>query len=109
MTDRKKSVIVSEAGPNRKKATILAVSFSLLVAMVLLGLILLLYKWKKNKQKLKEEFELPLFELSTITRATNNFSVSNKIGEGGFGPVYKVYIKICWNSKQSFLVLVFQT
>ncbi|XP_049365121.1 G-type lectin S-receptor-like serine/threonine-protein kinase At4g27290 isoform X4 [Solanum verrucosum] len=82
------SELVSEAGSKRKTAKILAVSFSLLMAMVLLGLILLLYKWKKNKLKL-EEFELPLFQLSTITRATDNFSVNNKIGEGGFGPVYK--------------------
>ncbi|PSR95651.1 G-type lectin S-receptor-like serine/threonine-protein kinase [Actinidia chinensis var. chinensis] len=37
----------------------------------------------------KEELELPLFELATITDATDNFSEENKLGEGGFGPVYK--------------------
>ncbi|XP_060199264.1 G-type lectin S-receptor-like serine/threonine-protein kinase At4g27290 isoform X2 [Lycium barbarum] len=80
----------SELGSNRKKTEILAVSFLLLTGMILLGLILILYIWKKKKKlKLKEEFELPQFQLSTITRATNNFSVNNKIGEGGFGPVYK--------------------
>ncbi|KAM3222711.1 hypothetical protein P3L10_021981 [Capsicum annuum] len=36
-----------------------------------------------------EEFEIPLFDLSTVAKATNNFSVDVKIGEGGFGPVYK--------------------
>ncbi|TMX04647.1 hypothetical protein EJD97_006173 [Solanum chilense] len=81
--------VESKAGSNRKKAKILAVSFSLLVATILLILILLLYKRKKKKLKLREDFELPLIPLSTITRATNNFSVNNKIGEGGFGPVYK--------------------
>nr|XP_016454780.1 PREDICTED: G-type lectin S-receptor-like serine/threonine-protein kinase At4g27290 [Nicotiana tabacum] len=81
---------VSVAGSNRKKAEILAVSFSLLMAMILLCLILL-YKWKKKKKlNLKEDFELPLFQLSKITRATNNFSINDKIGEGGFGPVYKI-------------------
>ena len=30
------------------------------------------------------------FDLSTILSATNNFSDENKLGEGGFGPVYKV-------------------
>ncbi|CAN1194975.1 G-type lectin S-receptor-like serine/threonine-protein kinase At4g27290 [Linum perenne] len=35
-----------------------------------------------------EEAELPLFELATIVDATDNFSVSNKLGEGGYGPVY---------------------
>ncbi|XP_015168602.1 G-type lectin S-receptor-like serine/threonine-protein kinase At4g27290 [Solanum tuberosum] len=81
--------VESEAGSNRKKAKILAVSFSLLVATILLILILLWYKRKKKKLKLREDFELPLFPWSTITRATNNFSLNNKIGEGGFGPVYK--------------------
>ncbi|XP_047262091.1 G-type lectin S-receptor-like serine/threonine-protein kinase SD1-1 [Capsicum annuum] len=79
----------SEAGSTRKKAKILAVSFSLLMATILLILILLWYKRKKKKLKLSEDIELPLFPFSTITRATNNFSFNNKIGEGGFGPVYK--------------------
>ncbi|XP_059279496.1 G-type lectin S-receptor-like serine/threonine-protein kinase At4g27290 isoform X1 [Lycium ferocissimum] len=84
------SELVSEAGSNRKKAEILAVSFSLLMAMILLGLVLFLYIWKKTRKlKLQDEFELPMFQLSTVTRATNNFLVNNKIGEGGFGPVYK--------------------
>ena len=30
------------------------------------------------------------FTLRQIRAATNNFDVANKIGEGGFGPVYKV-------------------
>ncbi|KAJ8761641.1 hypothetical protein K2173_004417 [Erythroxylum novogranatense] len=33
--------------------------------------------------------DLPLFDLSTIAEATNNFSLTNKLGEGGFGSVYK--------------------
>jgi len=31
-----------------------------------------------------------LFEMNTIQTATNNFSLSNKLGQGGFGSVYKV-------------------
>jgi len=30
------------------------------------------------------------FDLSTVEAATNNFSPDNKLGEGGFGEVYKV-------------------
>ncbi|OAY54984.1 G-type lectin S-receptor-like serine/threonine-protein kinase At4g27290 isoform X3 [Manihot esculenta] len=37
----------------------------------------------------EEDLDLPLFDLVTITRATNKFSLNNKLGEGGFGPVYK--------------------
>ncbi|XP_058073012.1 receptor-like serine/threonine-protein kinase SD1-8 isoform X2 [Magnolia sinica] len=33
--------------------------------------------------------ELPLFDLHVVAAATNNFSSENKLGEGGFGPVYK--------------------
>lgn len=33
--------------------------------------------------------ELPLFDLTTIVVATDNFSSSNKLGQGGFGTVYK--------------------
>ncbi|XP_024007717.1 G-type lectin S-receptor-like serine/threonine-protein kinase At1g11300 isoform X2 [Eutrema salsugineum] len=39
-----------------------------------------------NKGKLKE---LPLFEFQVLAAATDNFSLTNKLGQGGFGPVYK--------------------
>lgn len=36
------------------------------------------------------DLELPHFDLSTIVKATDNFAINNKLGQGGFGPVYKV-------------------
>ncbi|XP_030493074.2 G-type lectin S-receptor-like serine/threonine-protein kinase At4g27290 [Cannabis sativa] len=36
-----------------------------------------------------EELDLPLFTFSQITTATDNFSERNKLGQGGFGSVYK--------------------
>nr|XP_025669956.1 G-type lectin S-receptor-like serine/threonine-protein kinase SD1-1 [Arachis hypogaea] len=36
-----------------------------------------------------EDMGLPLFDLSRIIVATDNFSPINKLGEGGFGSVYK--------------------
>jgi len=32
----------------------------------------------------------PRIDLASILAATNNFSDSNKLGQGGFGPVFKV-------------------
>ncbi|KAL1804503.1 hypothetical protein ACET3Z_033150 [Daucus carota] len=37
----------------------------------------------------KKVSNLPKFSFSSISAATNNFSSENKLGEGGFGPVYK--------------------
>nr|CAD1832648.1 unnamed protein product [Ananas comosus var. bracteatus] len=37
----------------------------------------------------EKELQLPVYDISTIVAATENFSASNKIGEGGFGTVYK--------------------
>ena len=43
-----------------------------------------------NNEGKKEDMELSIFDMTTISNATNNFSSSNKLGEGGFGFVYKV-------------------
>ncbi|XP_024160451.1 G-type lectin S-receptor-like serine/threonine-protein kinase SD1-1 isoform X4 [Rosa chinensis] len=43
----------------------------------------------KNEGAEKEDLELPLFNISTIASATDNFSDDMKLGEGGFGPVYR--------------------
>ncbi|RDX79841.1 G-type lectin S-receptor-like serine/threonine-protein kinase, partial [Mucuna pruriens] len=37
----------------------------------------------------REDIDLPTFDLSVLANATENFSTKNKLGEGGFGPVYK--------------------
>ncbi|KAJ1441586.1 Serine-threonine/tyrosine-protein kinase, catalytic domain [Sesbania bispinosa] len=43
-----------------------------------------------TKAELKDlDRQTGLFTLRQIKTATNNFNISNKIGEGGFGPVYK--------------------
>ena len=38
----------------------------------------------------KDDMELQIYDFNTIAKATNNFADKNKLGEGGFGPVYKV-------------------
>nr|XP_011461133.1 PREDICTED: G-type lectin S-receptor-like serine/threonine-protein kinase At4g27290 isoform X2 [Fragaria vesca subsp. vesca] len=47
----------------------------------------------KGSRSSKEDIELPLFDFHTIEIGTNYFSWQNKLGEGGFGPVYKANLR----------------
>ncbi|KAK6792639.1 hypothetical protein RDI58_011720 [Solanum bulbocastanum] len=82
-------VATSELGS--KKTKLLVLSLLPLIGVTVTGLTIGLYIWKNKKRKmnLKDDLDLPLFALSTLTKASSNFSVKNKIGEGGFGSVYK--------------------
>jgi hypothetical protein len=42
----------------------------------------------------RKEVKLPLFSFASVSMATDNFSDTNKLGEGGFGPVYKACAKV---------------
>ncbi|XP_048319086.2 G-type lectin S-receptor-like serine/threonine-protein kinase At1g11410 isoform X2 [Ziziphus jujuba] len=44
---------------------------------------------EKNLGESKRHPDLPFFDLRTLITATDNFSVANKLGQGGFGSVYK--------------------
>ncbi|CAL5390599.1 unnamed protein product [Camellia sinensis] len=93
-----------------KKREIVVVTLALLVGLILLSISLIVYlrKRKRKNSQLnregilmhksehgytnktqKEDLELPLFDFTVIADSTNNFSINNKLGEGGFGPVYK--------------------
>lgn len=39
----------------------------------------------------KLDSEIPTFEYEMLEVATDYFSIANKLGEGGFGSVYKVF------------------
>lgn len=41
----------------------------------------------------RKGFNLKVYSISSIMNATNSFSDENKLGEGGYGPVYKVKVK----------------
>ncbi|KAH0986781.1 hypothetical protein GBA52_013958 [Prunus armeniaca] len=94
-------VKLSETGGTGKKdkriILILVISaVSVLPLLALLCWYILLKKRGRNvstsagSRSIKEDWELPLFDFDTIATATNNFSHTNKLGEGGFGQVYKV-------------------
>ncbi|KAK7257278.1 hypothetical protein RIF29_31130 [Crotalaria pallida] len=82
----------------KSKRTIVAVVIAPISGMLLLS-IYFIYRVRRNdagKSKIEDDIEtqvnaldLLLFDLPTITGATNNFMFENKIGQGGFGPVYK--------------------
>ncbi|CAN4102815.1 unnamed protein product [Withania somnifera] len=83
---------IGSAGSKGKRSVILEIALPLLVGLILLGLGRLYDHRNKNDQSNQshhEDFELPLFDLLTLTNATDNFSFANRIGEGGFGQVYK--------------------
>ena len=46
------------------------------------------------KEDDKKGIDVPFFYLEDILAATNRFSGENKLGQGGFGPVYKVIVLI---------------
>ncbi|WJX73453.1 hypothetical protein P8452_57232 [Trifolium repens] len=89
---------------HKKKGVIVAVIVSLAMA-ILCGILLLGWCYGHKSSTYVKDFiikedhqnsgmqvddgDLPVFNLSTIAKATNNFTIINKIGEGGFGPVYK--------------------
>lgn len=47
-----------------------------------------------NAELRRLELVTGYFSYKQIKTATKNFDIANKIGEGGFGPVYKVQIHI---------------
>lgn len=38
----------------------------------------------------KKEHDFRVYSYQCVLEATSSFSITNKLGEGGFGPVYKV-------------------
>ncbi|KAK7328006.1 hypothetical protein VNO77_22100 [Canavalia gladiata] len=86
-----------ESTANASKRTKMALIISAPLALLLLCIIFYLHrKYTKRRttanldhRNQNEDQASPLFDIETILAATNNFSLENKIGEGGFGPVYK--------------------
>ncbi|KAL8145800.1 hypothetical protein AgCh_003812 [Apium graveolens] len=88
----------------RVKRKILLILATATVIVVLLVIFLLVYKRRKLQKEESLRFssesvdraeidnvdlELLLFDFKRIANATSNFSDNRKLGEGGFGPVYK--------------------
>ncbi|KAF9673579.1 hypothetical protein SADUNF_Sadunf10G0038900 [Salix dunnii] len=77
-----------------KNVIIIAVAVASLVTLV--TIICALFLWRRMKQKVENDDEMKRlesleFNFSTLKIATNEFSNDNKLGQGGFGSVYKVW------------------
>ncbi|XP_048332791.2 G-type lectin S-receptor-like serine/threonine-protein kinase At4g27290 isoform X2 [Ziziphus jujuba] len=84
----------SELGSKTKRTVRIAV-IVLLVTVVVCGVLLVAHYIRRRKclEGQTEDLEVLFFDLDKIVKATNNFSSSNKLGEGGFGPVYRGTLK----------------
>ncbi|KAG4384384.1 hypothetical protein GLYMA_13G265700v4 [Glycine max] len=68
----------------------IVVAAIVLVILIVLGWRIYIGKRNSFGKELKDlNLQTNLFTMRQIKVATNNFDISNKIGEGGFGPVYK--------------------
>ncbi|XVF77708.1 hypothetical protein PTKIN_Ptkin14bG0068600 [Pterospermum kingtungense] len=82
-----------------KLAVITATAVAVLLGLLVVGYVCKRRKslrdkpedWKVNEENQGdgEDMELEVFDLGTIYQATDTFSINNKLGQGGFGPVYK--------------------
>ncbi|XP_028055724.1 G-type lectin S-receptor-like serine/threonine-protein kinase SD1-29 isoform X1 [Camellia sinensis] len=102
----------SEMGRDHKRRETNTIIFTTISGVILVGAFMFgLHRWRakrvKREKRMKhydvadrkdtlqdhvihgEPSELPMIDFDKITVATDNFSQTNKLGEGGFGPVYK--------------------
>ncbi|CAB79123.1 receptor kinase-like protein [Arabidopsis thaliana] len=91
----------SDQGKSKDRSKTLIFAVVPIVAIILGLVFLFIYlKRRRKKKTLKENAENEFestdslhFDFETIRVATDDFSLTNKIGEGGFGVVYKSLIR----------------
>ncbi|XVE97511.1 hypothetical protein REPUB_Repub03eG0025600 [Reevesia pubescens] len=104
--------LAAQEGENQENKQQLLLKIMLPVSLVVILAVAMLYYLRRRKFKSKGELvlrsipsprintssaehfgsdasHLQVFRFADIKAATNNFSSGNKLGEGGFGPVYK--------------------
>jgi serine/threonine protein kinase len=99
-----------DPAPNRKKNNIFGLAIGLGVggSFLFFGLALILfYMWKRSRSHTEEDLALDSymddefqrgigpkrFSFQELAHATNNFSEEEKLGQGGFGGVYRGFLR----------------
>uniref|UniRef100_A0A0E0PY92 non-specific serine/threonine protein kinase n=1 Tax=Oryza rufipogon TaxID=4529 RepID=A0A0E0PY92_ORYRU len=89
-----------DAGKSGSSKDGMKIMVSVLVVVIFCTLLYCVYcwRWRKRNAVRRAQMErlrpmsssdLPLMDLASIHAATDSFSKANKLGEGGFGPVYR--------------------
>ncbi|KAG4980519.1 hypothetical protein JHK82_033761 [Glycine max] len=84
-----------EDGHERNTPTIVASTIAAICGALLISSYFICRNRRNNavtnysKDKSEKDIDLPTFDFSFISNATNDFSQSEKLGQGGFGSVYK--------------------
>ncbi|XP_009410281.2 cysteine-rich receptor-like protein kinase 44 isoform X1 [Musa acuminata AAA Group] len=93
------------AGSQKKSSSsAMPIMVSILVVVIVGALIYCIYcwRWRRRNAVRRAQIEnlgpisssdLSVIDLSTIEAATDNFSEDKKLGEGGFGPVYRAVLR----------------
>ncbi|XP_028807615.1 uncharacterized protein LOC114762316 [Neltuma alba] len=85
--------IAKHEGSNSYKIKVAAITATVFALWMLLTSLYIYKSRRKSKENTDEvpegDMDLPLYDFAIIASATQNFSDENKLGQGGFGPVYK--------------------
>ncbi|KAK2644251.1 hypothetical protein Ddye_019446 [Dipteronia dyeriana] len=102
-------VVHSELGKDKKDMKVVITVSVVVGAMTVIICTFFLWRWMAKRKAMKERSntltrdgnlsdkdtsqvkmqDLTLFSFEKLTTATDNFNSANKLGQGGFGPVYK--------------------
>ncbi|KAI9070825.1 hypothetical protein K1719_047217 [Acacia pycnantha] len=80
---------------SRNKTKMIVIIAPIVFAFVMVIICICIYKRRRKYRELndledsKRDMEIPFYDYIVIATATDNFSIDKKLGQGGFGPVYK--------------------
>uniref|UniRef100_A0A0A0LS76 Receptor-like serine/threonine-protein kinase n=1 Tax=Cucumis sativus TaxID=3659 RepID=A0A0A0LS76_CUCSA len=98
---------INDVKRSENKGTVIAIVLPTTLVIFIIIVIYFCWRWKANKNeyikngkrlKLRKDDmigdeselkELPLYDFEKLAIATDSFDLSKKLGQGGFGPVYK--------------------